>query len=167
MLEYKFKLAIGDWSKDGHNQSQDIILQSNYPVEKVRQAYKDSCKLTGIAFNDNEDYTGLNLKYDHPENDDRHIATEYEESRISELAEDILISHGINLRAYLNSLKYYEFEEDEELYLEFDTFVYLLLQFIGLSLDNFEYKIVEDELPYLNGYWNKDLNVQFGYGLFS
>ena len=58
------KLTIGDWSKDGHNRMEHYYLNSNYDVHQVREAYKNSCKKTGVTFNHNEDYTGLGLTYD-------------------------------------------------------------------------------------------------------
>ena len=42
-----YKLVLGDWSKDGHKQSEDFLFDCNYDVHKIRQAYKDSCKKLG------------------------------------------------------------------------------------------------------------------------
>lgn len=43
----------------------------------------------------------------------------------------------------------------------------LIMNFIALSMPNgFAYKIVKEDYPCINGYWNRNLNVQFGYGLF-
>lgn len=36
---YKFKLPIGDWSGDGHNQCEWFTLESNVPVKKLRELY--------------------------------------------------------------------------------------------------------------------------------
>ena len=35
-----YKLVLGDWSKDGHKQSEDFLFDCNYDVHKIRQAYK-------------------------------------------------------------------------------------------------------------------------------
>lgn len=40
----KVKLSIGDWSQDGHNQSEDFVYEVNKTVSEIRQGYKDSCK---------------------------------------------------------------------------------------------------------------------------
>ena len=162
---FKFKIPIGDWSKDGHNQCEIFDIEANHPVEEIRQAYKDSCKLTGISFNHNQDYTGLNLPYDHPESEDRQICTEYESGNISKLAEDILRKHGLDVR---DGYDYYEKHQDEEVNIDgCEHFIEILMKFIKLSLPDMEYKIVKNDVPFLNGFWNKDLNVQFGYGLFN
>lgn len=161
----KIKIPVGDWSGDGHGRSKDIIIGSNTPVEVLQQGYKDSCKLTGLQFNENEDYTGLGLKWDHPEFGDRRIAVEYQSSTVSKLAEKVLLEHGIDV---WEGFDMNEFTPDDMVYIDGPThFVQILLRFIKLSVPEFEYTIMEkDTIPTLNGYWN-DMNVQFGYGLFD
>ena len=39
-----YKLVLGDWSKDGHKQSEDFLFDCNYDVHKIRQAYKTAAK---------------------------------------------------------------------------------------------------------------------------
>lgn len=62
-----YKLVLGDWSKDGHKQSEDFLFDCNYDVHKIRQAYKDSCKKLGITFNFTSFYSQpvLNMESDH------------------------------------------------------------------------------------------------------
>lgn len=163
-MEHKFKVNIGDWSGDGHSQNEQFIIESNHSVDELQKAYKKSCKLTGIQFNRNEDYTGLKPEtYPHEEYDSRLVCTEYEESIISPLALKILKKFKVPLPEQDE-----EIEEEEKYYAEGpEKFLNILMNFIGLSLKGLEYQIVGEELPYLNGNWNKDLNVQFGYGLFN
>jgi len=92
----KVKLTIGDWSQDGHNQYEEFVFESNKTVTEIRQAYKDSCKLTGLSFNHNQDYTGLNIGY----GSDRRIATEYEEYELSNLSKEIFDKFNINYIEY-------------------------------------------------------------------
>lgn len=41
------------------------------------------------------------------------------------------------------------------------------MNFIALSMpEDFTYKLTESEIEPINGDWNGELNVQFGYGLF-
>lgn len=157
----KVRLTIGDWSKDGHSISEDFIYKSNKSVEEIRQAYKNSCKLTELSFNHDEDYTGLNLKY----GTDRQIATEYQSSTISELALEILKKYEIELKSEDGSEEYFIDGVDE--------FVDILIKFIKLSLPDLKleeasYKKSElKDIPAINGWGNKELNCQFGYGLFE
>lgn len=158
-MKHKFKISIGDWSEDGHNQYEEFVYSSNYPVDKLRQAYKDSCKLTGLQFNHNENYTGLK---DHSNyGTKRHICTEYQDDSISSLAKKILNEHGIDT---------HDFEQDACA----DNFVNLILDFIALSMPkDFDYqeeafkKSELKKIDPLNGWWNPQLNVQFGYGIFD
>lgn len=43
-----------------------------------------------------------------------------------------------------------------------------IMNFIALSMpDDFTYKLVEVESEPINGWWNDELNHQFGYGLYK
>jgi hypothetical protein len=150
-------LLLGDWSKDGHNQSDEILFESNVDVATIRKAYKDSCKLTGVSFNHNEDYTGLERDWQIA--DKYRIATEYEDNRISKETLDVLSKFGLT-KKLLNDFGY---QEDG---LCKDSFVKLWIWFVKLSNPNIELKRIKEEIPYINGYWG-DLNVQFGYGLYQ
>ncbi len=155
-MENKVKITIGDWSQDGHEEYDEFVFDSNKTVHEIRQAYKDSCKLTGLQFNYNKNYTGL------PEHNsygtDRHICTEYNENEITDLALNILKEHGIDINV------------DK---LDIDVFLKLLIDFIKLSLPDL---VLEEaafkkselrEIPAVNGWWNDELNVGFGYGLYD
>ena len=158
----KLRITIGDWSDDGHGVSEQFVYDSNKTVKEIQDAYKASCKLTGLQFNHNANYTGL--KEHDGYGSFRHICTEYEECEISEEALEILTEHGI----VINFL-----EKEDSLVLYEDTFLQLLIDFIKLSLPDLElveaaFKKSElKNIPAVNGWWNKDLNVQFGYGLYE
>lgn len=158
----KVKLEIGDPSGDGHKQHETFIFESNKTVQEIRKAYKDSCKLTGLSFNHNQDFTGLNLAWNHPEHDDRQIYVEYESTGISRLAEEILLKHGIDV------WKGYDEDIDHEEECEIDGadhFVELWTKFVQLSLpDLILTQITDNSIPCIN---EEDLNVQFGYGLYD
>jgi hypothetical protein len=165
---YKVKLTIGDWSGDGHEHYEEFVYNSNKTAEEIRQGYKDSCKLTGISFNHNEDYTGLDLK----NRTDRHIATEYENPIVSELAVDILFK-----KFNIDFCKIFGLTEEEILIeceiQDAEQFINLLVDFIKLSLTDLvleEASFKKSELKNIepiNGWWNKSLNCQFGYGLYE
>lgn len=153
-MENKFRLPIGDWSKDGHCHNIDLIFESNYTVEEMQKAYKASCKLSGLQFNHNEDYTGLKKtdSWGDKSYTDRLICVDYEQNELSEFAIETLRSFGLVA---------------EERYDDPKPFADLILRFISLSMPkDFKYQEVsEKKLPALNGWWNDKLNVQFGYGI--
>ena len=154
-----YKLALGDWSEDGHGISEDFLFECNYDVHKIRQAYKDSCRKLGVTFNDNEDCTGLGLGY----GSDRQVWTEYREDGISRTAFEILNEAGC-----FNEIDYYE-DRGEYCLKEDEDCAKLIMNFIALSMpEDFTYKLIEQQdYECINGYWNDELNCQFGYGLFD
>jgi len=153
---HKMYLVIGDWSGDGHGKFEKVLVEVNKNVEKVQNAYKESCKLTGISFNENEDYTenGRNWK----SASRFHVAVEYETPELSPDVLDVL--EKFNCPS--NIIKNYNEEACHK------TFIDLWFWFVSLSLPDLEYKEIEniDKIPCINGYWNKNLNVDFGYGLY-
>ena len=153
-----YKLVLGDWSEDGHGISENFLFECNYDVHKIRQAYKDSCRKLGVTFNYNEDYTGLGLGY----GSERQVWTEYREDGITRTAFEILNQAGC-----FNGIDYYE--GGDEYYIEEDEdCAKLIMNFISLSMpEDFTYKLIEQDYECINGFWNDELNHQFGYGLFD
>ena len=157
---YLVYLNIGDWSGDGHDKNERFYFTSNYNVSTIRQAYKNSCKLTGLQFNHNENYTNN-------ENIDRNnlIFTEYEEDFINEDVINILEKHGIDINKYLNEDSCYV--DEHKYYFYRYSSAELIMEFIGLSMPkDWKYNIYTIEVEPINGEYNSELNVQFGYGLF-
>lgn len=152
-MENIVTLMMGDPSSDGHGRSEEIDVKTNYPVELLQQAYKDSCKLTGVSFNHNNNFTGLKLS--HSEEQDRLICVDYQDNTIPELALEILEQHGLS-DEFLSKDRHFDGA---------DHLAETIMRFIGLSMpEDFEFKLVENSKIYLNGWGN--LNVQFGYGLY-
>lgn len=148
-MRYLMKLNIGDWSDDGHGKCRSVIYSVDHPVHYVQLAYKVSCKITGIQFNHNEDYTGGKCK---GYGDWNQLCTEYEDSTIMDKAFVVLKRHIHNLNEFVS--------EDGAV----EDFENLWWAFIKISLPDLQYE--EVKIDNINGYWG-DLNVQFGYGLFN
>lgn len=157
----KMYLVLGDWSEDGHGESNKVLVDVNKELSEVQEAYKASCKLTGISFNHNEDYTGTNR--DFSQRRKFQIASQYEDSSLSEEVMGVLLEYGFDVES-LSS-----YEGGETVWLNDEDFIELWFWFVGLSLDGLMFCLVDDkdEIPCINGYWNDNLNVQFGYGLYS
>lgn len=155
------KLTIGDWSKDGHGCSDDIYYKVNYAVDDIQNGYKESCRQTGVQFNHNTDYTGLGKKYDN-------IWTEYNDESIHPEDVKLLKKHNILTD---------EFISDHYL-IENDGFVSgfapedaadLIMTFIAYSMpkDFVWVKVEKPDIKAINGWWDENLNHQFGYGLYE
>ena len=153
----KMKLVLGDWSDDGHGKSREVVYEVNTTVLEVQEAYKASCKLTKIEFNHNENYVGD--KASSTERRNRAIGTEYENPYVNENTKEILEEYGIAMSNFTEL-----YQGDTTYYLS--DYEGLWWAFVSLSLPTLRYQQVDDTVPCINGYWNDNLNVQFGYGLF-
>ena len=157
-------LVLGDWSSDGHGKYDKVLVESNKTVKEIQNAYKASCRLTGVSFNHNDDFTGR--KRDYKEKQKYHIATEYEQGfDVSDEAKQALRDAGFDVDKHFA----FGMDEDSDQIEDNDViFLHLWTEFVKLSLpDLIMNKIPEDNsIPVINGYWDKNLNVQFGYGLY-
>jgi len=152
----KMYLVLGDWSEDGHGKSNKILVEVNKTVEEVQNAYKNSCKLTGISFNHDEDYTETDRHWEIA--DKYRIAVEYERFDLTDEVIEVLTKFNCP-KDIIENYK----EEAYE-----NNYIALWFWFVSLSLSDIEYSIgsVKDDIPCINGYWDKNLNVGFGYGLY-
>lgn len=154
----KVKLTLGDWSGDGHGQYDEFVYEVNKTVEEIRQAYKDSCVLTSLQFNHNNNYTCLKVHNGY--GTEQHIWTDYGDYGISEFAVVKFIEVGLFEDENSYDEKYDGIQEE------------LIMEFIKLSIPDLtweEASFKRSELrniKAINGWWNNDLNVQFGYGLY-
>ena len=156
------KLAIGDWSGDGHKQSDDIIYHVNYPVRDIQNAYKESCKLTGVQFHHGKNYItpGGEFLYDQ-------ILTEYGESHITPEQTTILKKFHVITDEIMHELQLKEISDNEILIEEAKDLATIIMRFIVLSMpdDFIAAQQEKEDIPAINGYQG-DLNVQFGYGIY-
>lgn len=171
MKKYQMYLNVGDWSGDGHEKHDRVLIESNLPVKDVQRAYKDSCKLTGLQLNNNEDYT--NIKRGWEDVLDAQILTGYEESKITPNQFKILFEHGLRVEmlADWNEEDFLEYaEESLEGYYIYSVDAYVKFWMWFTMLSNPKLKLTklpeDDSIPNINGYWDKNLNVQFGYGVY-
>jgi hypothetical protein len=140
-LPYEFTLAIGDWSDDGHGQCKEFTFHCSHKVEQVRAAYLTSVKQFGISFD--PDHKAKIM-----------VLTRGGERSLSDKAQKKLTAIGYDM----TKIPEPEFVSPEEL-------ANLILWFAGKQLKNFAAE--KKEKTYMNGFWNKQLNAQFGYGAFG
>lgn len=147
---YCVKLVLGDPCADGHGQTMDVRMKSNYDAPTIWEAYQKSCELTGVRFDDNYGQ--------HP----YAIWSEYGDFDIEDDALETLQSYGIDVGRNETEetlcLDGEEMWDDEHLFA-----TKLIMQFIGLSMPkDWQYTIVEND-PYeaINN------SQMMGYGLFD
>lgn len=152
-MNNKFKITIGDWSDDGHGKSDEIIFESNATLKEMQDAYRQSCRTTGIQFH------GYDHRNDYSNGIE--ICVNYEDSSPPIKAVDIMIAYGI-----IDISEYGDDFDKEDFYFDGgEEFAEYIMKFIGISIPGFQFKKISDEIPPLNGWWG-DLNHSFGYGLY-
>jgi hypothetical protein len=154
-VEYKIKFNIGDYSDDGHGRNEEWLINSNRPASELKEAYKASCRLMGVSFNHNDDFTGLRGNYE--EVKQRQICAEYQDSSISEYALGKLVEHGY-ADEYVIEWKGFDGA---------DHFLQTVLWFIGKSMpEDWKWEFVKDDgVQTFNGWGG--LSCQLGYGLYG
>lgn len=168
----KVKLTLGDWSEDGHSQFRKIYFESNKTIKQIRAAYINSVRLTEIYFHaiDDSDYASLKGRYTDTELAKREIAVDYEIDYVSQLSYDIFTKHGIDVEKYVKKVEVYVYEFNEDFAYKIQgesSFVNLFIDFLKLSLPDLSLERVDNDVPNINGWHEKDFNFQFGYGLYK
>lgn len=157
MSVHTFRLVFGDWSDDGHKQSEEFVIQSNRTVAECQEAYRASCKLTGFQLHGSGDDNFTGLEYTYENEEDYELCNNYEKARPSQRIIDIMTEHKYPKAGQLST--------EEGIYI--DELKDILLWFIGLSLPGFEWKIVPPtKIPTFNGYFGP-LNISIGYACYE
>lgn len=126
-MKENITFVIGDWSKDGHNQTETVTIKSNLTLKEIALAYKIATKKLGF------DFTKL-------------AASDYEDNSLDKEYGDILIKNGIDV-SDLELDK--DINGDEYYLLDFDSYLDTYLSIIKLGNSKFEYEVTS-ELNILN-----------------
>ncbi len=152
-METKFKVVIGDWSKDGHNQSEQYLFECNASIPDVKNAYKKAVKICKVSLHRDA-------------GDPDPILARYQDSKIPGPKVFALKILGVNFD-FLSREDDIDEEEDGSLYFNTEDVAYLFMEMVRTQIDGFTYKRVNDEIPVINGFWSDDFNYSFGYGTFA
>lgn len=148
----KIKLIVGDWSGDGHERTEDFLIESNLSQDQIAQAIIQTENLFEFTFSD--------------------FCSEYEDNTIHSCILDKFIEAQIIDKDFLDDLfcdedydhecHHCETKDEDEcvLYYEFtpEAFVELYLRLAKYSIPAFEYIYLDDRVP----------TIEIGgYGLFN
>lgn len=92
-LNHMIEIEVGDFSKDGHNQSDIVYIKSNYSGEEIDKGFERLNKKTGIDF--------------------QNICDEYEDTEVSEKDLEKFVKHG-----FLTQEEIDEYSEDGEYHID-------------------------------------------------
>lgn len=121
-LEHKITLTVGDWSGDGHSQSEDILIHSNLTQKELEKAFKDGSKKLKFKL---EEY-----------------CRSYEDNILPEEVVAALKLHGLT-EDMVTDLDVEGGDEDDYWLLGPDGFADIWLFIAKLGNDKFEYEFVE------------------------
>jgi hypothetical protein len=145
-LPHLINLVVGDWSNDGHSQSDTITISSNLEKADVEKAYKAGAK---------------KLKLDVTKD----VATDYEDGALSIKQWKKLAKAGLTLETLYDGSRYdigiannAIKSEEENINLYPDVFVNIWIFVVQQGNPDFKFEVSEDDSP--------NINIG-GYGLFS
>jgi len=139
-------IVIGDWSHDGHNQSDMYSFECNAEEADIKKAYLQAVKKSGIALHNDHGKTKSKA---------RSVCCEYEDNNLNEDAVDKLKAIGVNFAEVAI--------EDGGVGPE--DIAKLFFGMVKSQIPGFEYKLLKSPKT-INGFWSKDFNYSFGYGCY-
>lgn len=120
------ELEVGDWSNDGHNQSNVISIRSNLSPQQVSESYSTGCLKVG--FNFIEDY-----------------CVEYEDQQIPKK----VLESIPNFDCEVQQVDSYD---DDNYSMYHDSWVNVYLLICKLGNPDFEYELIKGERIPIGGY---------------
>jgi hypothetical protein len=122
---HKINFTVGDWSKDGHNQSDEYVVESNLKAGEIKRAYRVGSRKVGFDLN-------------------KDVAADYEDHIMNEEFYNRLIELIPEAEQH--------FTADNERYFEDGPTSYLKVYFEIVKLGNpeFVYTILNDKNPTIN-----------------
>jgi hypothetical protein len=158
-MKYKHRIVIGDWSKDGHEQSEFFTFQCTHDQPEIKKAYLAACKKCKVSLHYQDHKHPSRMKGITP------VCGRYEDSSIPAPQLQALKDLGVNL-----DFRETEFHQNndgkDELCCSPQDIANLFFAMVKTQIPGLEYKMVEENKP-INGFWSEDFNFSFGYGCFG
>lgn len=142
---YTYRIVIGDYSKDGHNQMDYFTLETSHDAKAIQKAYKQAVKKSGVTLD-----TRTKAKHK--------VCHEYEDGSLPEEAVELLTELGVKWDEMESELN-----DDGSLGATPQDMANIFMEMVRTQLEGFTYKIIEPEC--LNG-WGGGLGG-IGYGCYN
>ena len=151
---YRFKIPIGDWSNDGHGKHKDYLIESNKPVEVVRELYFQACDKIGFSLDGSYKKTSLTPQ------------ASYEDYTFSRETLQALLDFGVKLdQDTIEYIREQESTDGTELLCD------IILAFIKTQDPELELTRIEEQNFPMFQFYGFDKHKRhigyFGYGLFN
>lgn len=149
----KIDFHIGDYSRDGHGQSDYVRIECNLSIPQLKQVYREMIVDSGVYFG------GLSWREDKEIKEKAtHICSDYEDNRF--------LIHDLDpkYRDALDKEEFDYYDDKHELVLYEDQIILAMMTMIKAYWPAFEYKIVPQQNEYLFNKWGCD---GIGYGMYE
>lgn len=159
-IHENIRITIGDWSNDGHCQSDSFHYDVDAPVSAIQKAFIDSCLKYKISFC--KSALDVNSEF-------RDICRRFEDSELDYPLVKHLMDLGLDVTKYIDcDLENITEETDTYDVFDPDAFAILVLDVAKLSLDfNYSPTSNTENSKNFNGWWQEGpMNMQIGYGLY-
>lgn len=145
---FEYSLTVGDWSKDGHNQTDEYLVLTSHNKDEVCEAYKNFVRQHKIALNESY-WHGVKTS------NIEMLCNDYENNKITIETIERLEKAGIPMEKLPFSE---QIDELEGLNMSPDDIVILLMEMVKTQIEGFTYEIKEP----------LDLGIKsIGYGCYS
>jgi len=155
-MQHSWRIVVGDWSRDGHNESEFIRFKSTHDRKDIIKGYKKA----------HSDADG-GICSDSPDD----MLSSYGDSTLSSESLEKLAKIGLTTEVLVESGNF-EGDEGDALYLcegpQSVAYLFLEMTRYGLAKlgEEFEYEIIDDKIiDCINGFWQSDFNHGMGYGV--
>ena len=155
-MEYIYQVTLGDPFQDEHGQYEKIKFKTNKTKEEIVEAYLKSCKLTGLRFH-----------YISGKDPSDELFCEYEQAFLTKYQIEVLEHHNCPFEEFFDK---HEDDQLEDTVLYNDGLFRMIIWFISLSLNDFQYEEVEDKIETINLNCKVNgvaTNLLWGYGTFE
>ena len=138
-LEHKTTLIIGDWSGDGHDKKEAVVIKANLDSKDIMKAYKKASKKLGFSFIDE-------------------VASEYEDRILTRDKFKTLLDNGLDMNVLggdyeiKEAKECLEDEDSEGVSLWHDSYREIFLFIVKLGDDSFEWEETQGATLDIGGY---------------
>lgn len=146
-MKFIHTVVIGDWSKDGHNQSDNFSFECTHDETEVKTAYLAAVKACKVSLH--HEAKGAVV-----------VCERYQDNLIKPEQLSNLKELGVNFSGFEGSTK------DGGMYCGPQNIAKIFMEMVKSQIDGFKYNAVEQPKP-INGWWSKDFNYGFGYGVYD
>lgn len=158
-LKYTMVLPLWDWSDDGHWKTRDIFIKSNKSIDELQDWYlRCENKYWINIFNIGRDYEDSQIETD--------IANKLVELGV--IPKEVLSDdYDWKLGDWFDEVEMWDDGKIETIFVDKESLVKILLNYIKLDLPDFEYEFAKNETKPLFWFWSEKLNRSLGYWLFN